>query len=114
MTTATQNGPALSAPGEVLVELERLRREIALKSNEFETAARAWFSVQPLKERLWADTYVQTEGPAHVRKASADGKVATDDWGRLEGNYLALKGRMRSLESQAVICQSLLKQSRFV
>lgn len=113
MNTATLP-ESLSSPSEIHGELERLRREIALKSNEFETAAHAWYSVQPLKQRLWADTYVQTDGPGHVRKASADGKVATDDWGRLEGNYLALKARVRSLESQAVICQSLLKQSRFV
>lgn len=113
MSTATPP-ESLSSPSEIHSELERLRREIALKSNEFEEAAHDWYRVQPLKERLWADTYVKTDGPAHVRKASADGKVATDDWGRLEGNYLALKARMRSLESQAVICQSLLKQARFL
>lgn len=112
MSAPTVDPVDLSAPAVVQQILEALRIELARKSNEFDEAAQAWFDVQPTKERTWAERYLQTEGPAHMRKVQADRAVAKDDWGELEGRFLGLKAKMRSLESQAVICQSLLKTAR--
>ena len=102
----------LSAPALIQQILEALRIEIARKSNDFDKAAEAWFDIQPAKERAWAEAYVSGDGAAHMRQNAAKLAVAKDDWGELEGRYLVLKAKLRALESQAVICQSLLKTAR--
>ena len=104
---------SLSSPQEVQARLEQLDGELGLRLNALEKAAFDWYKIRPAKERLWATTYLSTDGPVHVRKAAADGAVASDEWGELEGRYEMLKVVVRGLESKASIGQSILRaQSR--
>lgn len=103
----------LSSPAEVQERLETIEGELGLRLNALEKAAFDWYRVKPQRERLWADKYIMTDGPAHVRKVVADGAVAKDDWAELEGRYELLKAVVRGLEAKASIGQSILRaQSR--
>ena len=104
----------LSSPAQVQATLEGICRRLAEKANEHEQASAKWFELQPQKERLWCETYVKTPGPAHLRKAEAELAVSKEDWAEVEGRYFALKAKVKALEAQATICQSILKtQTRY-
>lgn len=103
----------LSSPAEVQERLEAVDTELALRLNDLEEAAMTWFRIKPKRERMWAESYIRVDGPAHIRKVAADSSVANEEWAEAEGRYEVLKVIVRGLESKASIGQSILRsQSR--
>lgn len=105
---------SLASPSEVQARLEQVDGELGLRLNALEKAAFDWYQIKPRRDRLWANTYVAFNGPAHLRKVAADGRVAEEiAWAEAEGLYEGLKVVVRGLETKASIGQSILRaQSR--
>lgn len=103
----------LASPQEVQGRLEEIETDLATRLNEYEAAAMEWFRIKPKRERRWAESYISTNGPAHIRKVAADAAVADEEWAEAEGRYEVLKVIVRGLEAKASIGQSILRsQSR--
>lgn len=99
---------SLSTPQQVQARLEEIDRDLAMRQNVLESAALAWYRKKRDREQRWARAYIETEGPAHVRRAQADLAVATVGIAE-EAEYEAVKGVVRVLETRASIGQSLLR-----
>jgi hypothetical protein len=105
---------SLASPAEVQNRLEQVDAELGLRLNALEKAAFDWYRAKPQRDKLWAQTYIGFNGPAHLRKVAADGRVAEElEWAELEGLYEGLRAVVRGLETKASIGQSILRaQSR--
>jgi len=98
----------LSNPAAVLERLEVIENRLAELENDFEDAALKWFRAKRDREHEWARVYVQTQGPAYLRKATADGAV-TDRGLEEEAQFEGKKAVVRMLETRASIGQSILR-----
>jgi hypothetical protein len=107
MSTATLNHPA-----GIEERLDEIDGILAVHINELESAALDWFRQRRARAQEWARVYVQTDGPAHVRKTQADSEsleIGLDE----EARYEAKRQALRALETRANIGMSLLRaQSR--
>jgi hypothetical protein len=102
----------LSAPAAVQARLEDIEVDLAVRQEDYESAALNWFRSKRDRERRRAEEFIKAEGTVAERSALADRETAligVDE----EAHYEALRGVMRTLETRASIGQSILRaQSR--
>ena len=99
---------SLSTPQQVQARLESIEADLALRQNEIEPAAMAWFTSKRDRELAEAVAYAGAKGPATERKIIADAagaEVGAEEEGKWEG----MKHVIRVLETRANIGMALLK-----
>lgn len=102
----------LSHPGVVLKELASLANDLALRQNEYETAASAWFKAKRDKEHDYAVAFMNAVGTDGQRRVIALQETALKGKDE-EAAYEAAHRVMKVLETRASVLQSILKaQSR--
>ena len=94
---------SLSTPQQVQARLEDIEADLALRQNEIEPAAMAWFTSKRDRELAEAVAYAGAKGPATERKIIAH--LGAEEEGKWEG----MKHVIRVLETRANIGMSLLR-----
>ncbi len=98
----------LDSPALVMARLEEIERDLAIRGNQFEEAAREYVRLKRDREHARAAAFLKATGTVAERQAKAD--VATVTIGvEAEGRFEGLKGVMRTLDTRAGIGMSILK-----
>jgi len=102
----------LSTPQLVQARLEEIDRDLAIRQNLYEEAARKWFRILGDITKNRAIAYRKAEGTSTEKKEAANEQHGAD--GAIEqAEYEALRAVVKVLEQRATIGMSLLKsQSR--
>lgn len=101
----------LSSPHAVQARLRDIEEDLAIRQNDLERAAMAWFKAKRDREKRWAQEFLDQEGNVKTiaeRKAVADAETA-DIGIEDEAEYEATKAVCRVLETRAAIGMALLK-----
>lgn len=98
----------LSSPVQIMAKLEGLERDLAVRQNALEDAARKWFVAKREREKALATTFLSATGTVAERNAIADREHATDG-AQEEAEYEAIKAVCRVIETRIGVGQSLLK-----
>lgn len=98
----------LSHPAAVIERLEQIDQDLAVRQNDLEIAALAWYRLKRDQEKARAEAFIAAEGTVAERHAVA--ARDTSHVGREEeAMFEALKAVVRVLETRASIGQSLLR-----
>lgn len=98
----------LDTPALVMARLEEIERDLAVRGNQFEEAARDYVRLKRDKEHARATAFLKATGTVAERQAKAD--VATVTIGvEAEGRFEGLKGVIRVLDTRAAVLMSILK-----
>jgi hypothetical protein len=98
----------MTEAAQVMATLDQIQQDLALRQNLLEQAARNWFNAKREKEHKRAVTFLSTEGSVAERNAAADREVALEGK-EAEGEYEALRGVVRVMETRANVCMAILK-----
>lgn len=99
----------LSSPAEVQTVLEQIEKDLAMRQNIYEAAARRWFGAKREIERAKAVALLTAEGNTTVRRSAGIAAAYDVDGAESEAEYEALKAAIGVLEARAMICMSILK-----
>lgn len=100
----------LSSPAEVLQRLDAIERDLALRQNLFEDAARGFFLYKREFERQRATALLSApEDSVTEKRAHADIEAYDAEGATQEAEYEALKAVVRVLETRSIILMALLK-----
>lgn len=98
------------SPAEIMGNLEAIERDLAVRQNEYETAADEWTRRKRDKELSWARGYTLAASSKNVTDRKAAAIEASELIGvDAEARYTALRGVIEVLTTRATINQSLLK-----
>lgn len=98
----------ISSPAQVIARLSDIEDELAMRQNELEEAAQAWFVEKRDREKAHATAFLAAEGTVAERNAIADKQTA--DMGKVsEAAYEAQKAVVRVLDTRATIGCAILK-----
>jgi hypothetical protein len=86
----------MTEAAQVMATLDEIQRDLALRQNLLEQAARDWYLAKREKEHKRAVTFLSTEGSVAERKLA-------------EAEYEALRGVVRVMETRANIGMAILK-----
>jgi hypothetical protein len=98
----------LTHPGAVQARLEEIEWDLAVRQQQYEEAALAYWKSKRDKEKLRAESFLEAEGTVAERTARAEratAHIGMED----EARWEALKGVTRTLDTRAAIGMALLK-----
>lgn len=98
----------LTSPAAVQARLEEIEQDLAVRQNEYEAAAFAWFKGKRDREEQRAKEFLRAQGTVAERNAIADkmtALIAAD----IEAAYEAQKAVVRVLDTRAAIGMAILK-----
>ena len=98
----------LTDPGAVLIRLEEIERDLALRQGAYEAAALAWFRAKREKERDRAIAFLRAEVTVAERSAQAD-RDTTFIGAAEDAEFEAIRAVVSTLETRASIGQSILR-----
>lgn len=100
----------LSSPAEVMVRLDGIERDLAIRQNAYESAARGFYTYKREIERERARALLSApQSSVTEKRAHAELEAYGVDGASYEAEYEALKAVIRVLEARSMICCALLK-----
>lgn len=98
----------LSTPIAVQVRLEEIEADLAVRQNDLEAAAFAWFRAKREREQTEAMEFMRAEGSAEQRRQQAR-RVSSSIGVEEEAHWEGLRAVVRVLEARANVGMALLK-----
>jgi hypothetical protein len=98
----------MTEAAQVMDTLEAIGRDLAMRQNVLEAAARNWFTAKREKEHKRAVAFLTAEGSVAERNAVADRETALHGI-HAEAEYESLRGVVRVMETRANIGMAILK-----
>ena len=100
----------LTHPAAVLERLVLIERDLAIRQNVFEEAARGWYQARREVERVKARELLSADEKSVTEKKARAELAAYDVEGAgLEAEYEALRAVIRVLEQRSMVLMAVLK-----
>jgi hypothetical protein len=100
--------PETDSPAVVMHNLTEIERDLSIRQNALEAAARAWAKAKRDQKHAHAIAFISAEGTVAQREAIATRETILIGKNE-EAEWVALNAVVDVMQTRAGICQSLLK-----